>query len=64
LGIATEVLMKSYKFSRKEKPEKEIEISLENIAQRDYILELVNAKIRAAELANSRGNEVNTIEMV
>ncbi len=56
--------MKSYKFSRKEKPEKEIEISLENIAQRDYILELVNAKIRAAELANSRGNEVNTIEMV
>jgi len=56
--------MKGYKFSRKEKPEKEVEISLENIAQQNYILELVNAKIRAAELANSRGDEINTIEML
>ena len=56
MGIASEVLMRGYKFSRKEKDEKQIELALGDIPDRNYVLELVQSKMRAAEWANSRGN--------
>lgn len=60
LGLASEILAASYKFSRKEKDEKSLEIKVGDIPERDYVLQLASAKIQAAEWANSRGNEANT----
>jgi leucyl aminopeptidase len=57
-------LTKGYKFSRKEKPEKGIEIGIDDVLDRDYILELANSKIQAAEWAGSRGNEKNTAQLL
>ena len=49
LGIASEVLMKGYKFSRKQKDEKEVVIDVQGGAKETpYLLELVQSKIRAA----------------
>jgi hypothetical protein len=50
------VLTKAYKFSRKEKDEKPVQVGLKEIKGREYIIELAKAKIQAAEWANSRGD--------
>ena len=62
-GIASEVLMKGYKFSRKQKDEKEVTIDVQGAKETPYLLELVHSKIRAAEWANSRANEATTTFM-
>lgn len=64
VGLASEILTKGYKFSRKEKAEKAIEVGLDDVADRGYIIELANAKIQAAEWAGSRGNEKNTAQLL
>ena len=56
--------MKGYKFSRKEKDENSVNIAVNSIAKKDYILELVKSKIRAAEWANTRANEATTSFML
>jgi hypothetical protein len=61
VGLASEVLSKGYRFSRKQKDQKGIEIKVGDIPQKDYVLELVQAKTQAAEWANSRGDEANTL---
>jgi hypothetical protein len=63
-GIASEVLQKAYKFSRKQKDEEALSLSLEDIDSKDYIVELVKCKIRAAEWANERGNAATTVFML
>jgi len=65
LGIASEVLVKGYNFSRKQKEEKAVELALqEDTPSKDYLIELANSKIRAAEWANSRGNQATTHYML
>lgn len=64
VGIASEVLVKGYKFSRKQKPEKEVTISLEEQSECNYIIQLAKSKIQAAEWANSRANEATTTFML
>lgn len=39
-------------------------MGIDNVPDRDYILELANAKIQAAEWAGSRGNEKNTAQLL
>lgn len=58
------MLVKGYKFSRKEKPEKEVTITLEDKPDNNYIIQLAKSKIQAAEWANSRGNEATTTYML
>jgi hypothetical protein len=59
-GLASRVLAKAYKFSRKEKDDKPVSVRVGDIPDREYVLELAHAKIRAAEWANTRADTANT----
>lgn len=57
LGVASDLLCKAHKFSRKEKPSTPTKINIKSTTQSiDQILNLVESKLRSKEWANGRGD--------
>ena len=58
-GFASTLLATPYKFSRKQEEKGDAKISVGEFANKNYILELVQARLRAKDWANTRADEAN-----
>lgn len=58
-GYASLLLATPYKFSRKQEEKGDAKVSVNQFENKDYILELVQAQLRAKDWANTRADETN-----